>query len=222
VNLTHSDDDSWHRARRRWHDRHSLGHFPRQVPDERKRTSSLSDTANYSCIEPLRDGRRMEIRALRPDDRDELLAAVKRIAAPSLYRRFFGVKRNFTETEIAFFLNIDFIDHVALVAVVDEGGQPTIVGGARYVTVEPGKAELAFAVIDQYQNQGIGAALMHHLGKIARDAGLAELVAEVLPENLPMLKVFEKSGYCSSMKREARVIHVRLQLPQEGPVGAAR
>jgi len=182
----------------------------------------LSDTANYSSIEPLRDGRRMEIRALRPDDRDELLAAVKRIAGPSLYRRFFGVKRNFTETEIAFFLNIDFIDHVALVAVVDEGGQPTIVGGARYVVTEPGKAELAFAVIDQCQNQGIGAALMRHLGMIARDAGLAELVAEVLPENLPMLKVFEKSGYCSSMKREARVIHVRLQLPQEGPVGAAR
>src|SRR5579863_2664975 len=194
----------------------------RARPDERKRTSSLSDTANYSSIEPLRDGRRMEIRALRPEDRDELLAAVKRIAAPSLYRRFFGVKRNFTETEIAFFLNIDFIDHVALVAVVDEGGQPTIVGGARYVVTEPGKAELAFAVIDQCQNQGIGAALMRHLGMIARDAGLAELVAEVLPENLPMLKVFEKSGYYSSMKREARVIHVRLQLPQEGPVGAAR
>jgi RimJ/RimL family protein N-acetyltransferase len=192
------------------------------VPDERKRTSSLSDTANYSSIEPLRDGRRMEIRALRPDDRDELLAAVKRIAAPSLYRRFFGIKRNFTETEIAFFLNIDFIDHVALVAVVDEGGKPTIVGGGRYVKVEPGKAELAFAVIDQYQNQGIGAALMRHLGVIARDAGVAELVAEVLPENFPMLKVFEKSGYCSSMKREARVIHVRLQLPQKGPVGAAR
>jgi GNAT superfamily N-acetyltransferase len=192
------------------------------VPDERKRTSSLSDTANYSCIESLRDGRRMEIRALRPDDRDELLAAVKRIAAPSLYRRFFGIKRNFTETEIAFFLTVDFVDHVALVSVVDEGGKPTIVGGGRYVMVEPGKAEVAFAVIDQYQNQGIGAALMRHLGMIARDAGLAELVAEVLPENLPMLKVFEKSGYCSSMKREARVIHVRLQLPQEGPVGAAR
>jgi hypothetical protein len=37
-----------------------------------------------------------------------------------------------------------------------------------------------------------------------------------------MLKVFEKSGYCSSTKREARVIHVSLQLPQQGPVGATR
>jgi len=177
----------------------------------------LSDTANYSIIEPLRDGRRMEVRALRPDDKDELIAAVKRIGAQSLYRRFFGVKRDFTEKEIAFFLNIDFINHVALVAVVDEGGRPTIVGGGRYVKIEPGKAEVAFAVIDRYQGQGIGAALMRHLAAIARNAGLTELIAEVLPDNLPMLKVFERSEYRSSTKREARVIHVSLQLPQKSP-----
>jgi GNAT superfamily N-acetyltransferase len=34
-----------------------------------------------------------------------------------------------------------------------------IVGGGRYVLVEPGKAKVAFAVIDEYQGQGIGAAL---------------------------------------------------------------
>lgn len=157
----------------------------------------------------------MEIRALKPDDKDELIAAVKRIGAQSLYRRFFGVKRDFTEKEVAFFLNIDFIHHVALVAVVDEGGKPTIVGGGRYVAIEPGKAEVAFAVIDRYQGQGIGKALMRHLATIARDAGVAELIAEVLPENLPMLKVFEKSGYRSSTKREAGVIHVSLHLPQK-------
>ena len=175
----------------------------------------MSDTANYSSIEPLRDGGLMEIRALKPDDKDELIAAVKRIGAQSLYRRFFGVKRDFTEKEVAFFLNIDFIHHVALVAVVDEGGKPTIVGGGRYVTIERGKAEIAFAVIDRYQGQGIGTALMRQLATIARDAGLTELIAEVLPENLPMLKVFEKSGYRTGTKREAGVIHVSLQLPQK-------
>ena len=87
------------------------------------------------------------------------------------------------------------------------------------MTIEPGKAEVAFAVIDRYQGQGIGAALMRHLATIARHAGMTELIAEVLPENVPMLKVFEKSGYLSSTKREARVIHVSLQLSQKGPGG---
>jgi hypothetical protein len=37
------------------------------------------------------------------------------------------------------------------------GGRPEIVGGARYVVTKSGEAEVAFAVVDQYQGQGIGA-----------------------------------------------------------------
>ena len=69
-----------------------------------------------------------------------------------------------------------------------------VVGGGRFVVVRPGTAELAFAVIDVYQGQGIGAALMRHLTLLARAGGIKELIAEVLPENIPMLKVFHKSG----------------------------
>jgi len=99
-----------------------------------------------------------------------------------------------------------------LVAVVDENGRPVIAGGGRYVVVQSGKAEVAFAVVDQYQGQGLGAALMEHLAAIARSAGLKELVAEVLADNIPMLKVFEKSGLPVGMKREPQVVHVSLQL----------
>jgi len=53
---------------------------------------------------------------------------------------------------------------------------------------------------------------MHHLAAIARESGLKELIAEVLPDNVPMLKVFEKSGLRLSTTREARVVHVALQL----------
>jgi GNAT superfamily N-acetyltransferase len=172
----------------------------------------MLEAANYSAFETLRNGRRVEIRALRPDDRADLIAAVARSSAQSLYRRFFAVKRDFSEPEIEFFLNVDFVDHVALVAVVDEHGPPVIAGGARYVVVQPGKAEVAFAVVDQYQGQGLGAALMHHLATIARRAGLKELIAEVLPDNVPMLKVFEKSGLPLSVKREPQVVHVALRL----------
>jgi RimJ/RimL family protein N-acetyltransferase len=172
----------------------------------------MMEAAKYSAVQRLRDGRRGEIRALRPADRTELLAAVARTSTQSLYRRFFTVKRRFSEREIAFFLNVDFINHVALVAVVEEGGRPVIVGGARYVVVRPGAAEVAFAVVDQYQRQGIGAALMHHLAAIACEAGLEELIAEVLPENTPMLKVFEKSGFRLSTSRTSGVVHVTLRL----------
>ena len=172
----------------------------------------MSERAEYSAVELMRDGRRVEIRALRPDDRAELLAAIGRASTQSLFRRFFAAKRGFTDQEIEFFLHVDFINHVALVAVMEEDGRPAIVGGGRYIVLQPGKAEVAFAVIDRYQGQGIGTALMRRLAEIARTAGLRELIAEILPENIPMLKVFEKSGLRLSTKREAQVVHVVLEL----------
>ena len=172
----------------------------------------MIDAARYCASDTLRDGRTVEIRALRPEDLSDLIAAVGRASTQSLYRRFFGVKRDFTEKEADFFVNINFVDHVALVALVIEDGRATIVGGGRYVLVQPGKAEVAFAVIDEYQGQGIGGALMRHLTLIARKAALREFVAEVLPQNTSMLKVFAKCGCRMTTRREEGVVHVTLEL----------
>ena len=144
-----------------------------------------------------------------------MLAAVGRTSAQSLYRRFFGAKRHFSESEKTFFLNVDFVNHVALVAVAEDDGRRMIVGGGRYIVVRPGIAELAFAVVDEQQGRGIGAALMRHLVQLARDAGIKELIAEVLPENLPMLKVFQKSGLGMQTKHRAGVVDVTLNLTND-------
>jgi RimJ/RimL family protein N-acetyltransferase len=172
----------------------------------------MLDAANYSAIETLRDAQRLDIRALRPDDRSEFLSAVDRIGPLSLYRRFFTAKSGFTEREKSFFLNVDFDKHVALVALIEEAGRRIIVGGGRYVIVSPGKAEVAFVVIDQYQGKGIGSILLRHLAVIAQAAELKELIAEVLRENVQMLKVFERSGLPFTTISEAEVTHVTLQV----------
>ena len=94
----------------------------------------------------------------------------------------------------------------------EEDGKPVIAGGGRYVDIKPGQAEVAFAVVDQFQGQGIGTALLRHLSSIARKAGLQEFVAEVLPENATMLKVFEKSELKVTTRRESQTIHVVVRL----------
>jgi RimJ/RimL family protein N-acetyltransferase len=172
----------------------------------------MPQAAKYSANEELRDGRLVEIRALRPEDREAFLAAVEGIGAESLRRRFFGAKRSFAEPEIVYFVNVDFVAHVALVAVVKDGVRSTIVGGARYIIVQPGKAEIAFAIVDRYQGQGLGAALMRHLVTIARGAELREFVAEMLAENTSMLKVFAKSGLPLTTKRRPGTVEITLQL----------
>jgi RimJ/RimL family protein N-acetyltransferase len=172
----------------------------------------MPEPGHYRAIEHLRDGREVEIRALRPDDKDDMLAAVGRTGMQSLQRRFFAVKRGFSEKEITFFMNIDFSNHVALVALADEDGRRVIIGGGRYIVVEPGRAEIAFVVIDAYQGQGIGTLLMRHLAAIARSAGLKELIAEVLPENTAMRKVFSKFGFKHGPAGGPQVVHLVLKL----------
>ncbi|KRQ90388.1 GNAT family N-acetyltransferase [Bradyrhizobium valentinum] len=173
----------------------------------------MPEAAEYSVREHLRDDRPITIRALRPDDRAEMLTAIGRTSTQSLQRRFFVPKKGFSEQEMAFFLNIDFESHVAIVAEISEDGRPVIAGGGRYIVVQPGQAEVAFVVVDAYQGQGIGTILMRHLAVLARSAGLKELVAEVLPENTAMLNLFKKFGFQTHSKGSPQVVHLMLQLP---------
>src|SRR4051794_27600548 len=170
------------------------------------------NAAAYTATEHLRSGAPLHIRALRPDDRAEMLAAVGRLGKEASYRRFFAPKRSFSEREIDYFLNVDFVDHVALVALLDGGGGQVIVGGARYIVSRPGCAELAFAIDDPHQKLGIATHLIRHLTGIARAAGLQEFAAEVLAENQPMLKVFNRCGLSIQTRRARDIVHVRLSL----------
>ncbi|MGY2847689.1 RimJ/RimL family protein N-acetyltransferase [Bradyrhizobium sp. USDA 4518] len=167
---------------------------------------------NYAASERLRDGRSVEIRMLRADDQDDMLAAVGRTSSQSLQRRFFGPKRSFSKKEVDFFMNIDFANHVALIALADEDEHEVIIGGGRYVVMDPGMAEIAFVTIDDYQGQGVGTLLMHHLLILARTAGLEQLVAEVLPENTAMRRVFAKFGFQVRRGRDPQVICLALPL----------
>lgn len=160
----------------------------------------------------LRNGSSVQIRALLPSDRAEMLAAIGRASSETLYRRFLAPKRSLSESEVEFFLNVDFKSHVALVAVLSDGEQQRIVGGGRYIVSEDGRAEVAFAVDDQYQKLSIATHLIAHLIEIARAAGLKEFIAEVLPENEPMLKIFRRCGLAMTTRREQGVIHVTLAL----------
>jgi len=172
----------------------------------------MSEASDYLVVEHLRDGRPIEIRALRPNDRDEILVAIGRTSTQSIQRRFFAPKKGFSEKEMDFFLNIDFEGHVALVAQIDEDGRAAIAGGGRYIVVRPGKAEVACTVVDTYQGLGIGTILMRHLAKLARDASLKELTALVLPENTAILKVLREFGFRTASGVQKGELHLTLRL----------
>jgi len=173
------------------------------------------DAANYDVRDALRDGTPVHVRALRPSDRVQMKQALLRMSGDSIVRRFFAPRPSFTAKEVARIMDVDFVGHVALVALV----QGQIVGGARYVVLAPGRAELACAVEDAWQGYGLGKVLLLHLGTIARAAGIHEAVADVLPENVAMLKLLRSSGLPVASARERDATHLTVSLAGGDAVG---
>jgi len=79
--------------------------------------------------------------------------------------------------------------------------------------VGPATAEAAFAVLPRYQGRGIGTALMRHVAALARRAGLQELTAEGLPEDVALLKLFRKSGFGLTTRYGHGAVRLALRLP---------
>ena len=140
--------------------------------------------------------RSLRIRAIRPDDRENLLRGFRHLSPASVRDRFFTVKHDLTETELDYFTRVDFASHVALVAelAVDGAWCPVAVG--RFVRIEelPGHAELAITVIDEFQGLGIGSALLRALIACARQLELSHLDATVFAENRRVSRLFRRSG----------------------------
>src|SRR6266436_9382444 len=79
----------------------------------------------------LHNGASVRVRAIRPDDERRLLALCGRLSPPTLYQRFFSFRRLLPEEAHAF-ANVDYRQRMALVAEVDDGQEPELIGVARY------------------------------------------------------------------------------------------
>ncbi len=175
-----------------------------------------NDMGNYTSTEHLRDGRSVTLRAIRPDDKGLLIDALGKMSPQSLYLRLFSAKRKFSDEEMNQVTAVDFLNVVALVAVLDKDGSGQIVGGGRYIRIGTSgtgqSAEVAFLIDDAYQGLGIGSRLFKHLVAIARESGITQFEAEVLPSNAAMLGLFARSGLPVAKTVTRDSVHVTIQL----------
>ena len=89
-----------------------------------------------------------------------------------------------------------------------------IVGVARYDRApNTDVAEVAVAVVDEFQRRGLGSALMAILGKVAGDHGIKTFALIVLPENQQMLGLLRKMGWIHRAKLSGGVYDISFELP---------
>jgi GNAT superfamily N-acetyltransferase len=170
----------------------------------------MAGEARKYCVDTtMIDGSAVRIRAIRPDDQERLHEHFRGLSEQSIYFRFMGFRRDLSPDDLKRFTELDFKNHVGLVATINENGRERMIGVGRYIVgTEPRRAEVAFAVLDQYQGHGIGTMLLEHLSVIADANGVAEFEADVLGENRQMLEMFAHSGFEAKRTLGSGVVHL--------------
>ena len=163
----------------------------------------------------LNDGTKIHVRPIRPEDESLLHEAVAAMSERTVYFRFFSPLKRMPDALAHRLAVVDYKDRVALVATTHRptGGE-RIVGVARYDRVAGADvAEVAVAVVDEFQRRGLGGALLAILTRVAREHGIKGFSLIVLPENQQMLGLLRKMGWIHHAKLSGGVYDISFDLP---------
>jgi RimJ/RimL family protein N-acetyltransferase len=165
---------------------------------------------------PEQDAWEVEIRPIEPDDKDALARGFERLSEQSRYRRFLSPRGPLSGAELRYFTEVDHHDHEALVAVDPVTGEG--VGVARFVRSDddPGSAEFAIAVVDDWHRRGVGSRLVAALADRAREEQITCFTALALAENEAMLSLLRELGQVRSQASGVGTVELAVDLPATG------
>jgi drug/metabolite transporter (DMT)-like permease/GNAT superfamily N-acetyltransferase len=162
-----------------------------RVEDRQRRLGSICDDPQRVR---LADGAEIGLRPIHDDDEARIARAFVRLSPQSRRRRFLSLAHELTPAQQRYLTIVDHRDHEAVVATEPDSGE--IIGVARYVRLRdrPLVAEVATAVIDEWQSRGIGQALFNALTERAERNGVERFAATVSPENAPIKHWLRRTG----------------------------
>jgi RimJ/RimL family protein N-acetyltransferase len=136
----------------------------------------------------LRDGSRLRLRPIRPEDQDRLSAFYDGLSRQSAYQRFFAVMKRLPPDWAHFLANVDYERRLALIAEHGTPEAPELIGVARYEqTDQVDTAEIAFVIQDGWQGRGLGTLMLDALLAAAEARGIRRFRAYVLAGNMRMI-----------------------------------
>lgn len=177
--------------------------------------ASVCAARSCSARWELPDGRAVTVRAVLAEDLQlESDFVAHGLTQQSRYQRFQTGMSELPPGMARYFTDIDFRQHVALLALADSDGGPQQVGEVRYVCDGelPDQAEFALAVADDWQGQRLGARLLRQLVRIARRHGVRLLYGDVLRSNAPMLALARAQGFTPRPQGDARLVRMAMAL----------
>jgi GNAT superfamily N-acetyltransferase len=170
----------------------------------------------------LRDASAVQIRRIRPDDRDALAAFYAGLSAESRRTRFLGPTGGIALNQSTYFCCPDHEHREGFVAVAGPVGRLDRIVG--HVCVEPDgpfSAEIAVAVADDIQGRGLGRRLVDVAVAWARVDGFTTLTATMLAGNPQIQRLLSGLGLASTTTPVgAGVVEIRINLASGGNAAA--
>ncbi len=160
----------------------------------------------------LRDGTRLHLRPIRPDDAERLIDAYAHLSAHSAYQRFFTVMKRLPPDWARVLADVDYWRRLALVVERAPGEGTDLIAVARYEpTNRTDTAEVAFVVMDGWQGKGIGTILLGDLLEAAVDRGIRRFRAWVLADNTRMLDMLNRFTNVVERRIDAGVVELTFE-----------
>jgi RimJ/RimL family protein N-acetyltransferase len=163
----------------------------------------------------LRDGRTVVLRPIDPSDAERLVDLHNRLSFEAQYYRFFGPKPQLTKEESEYLANVDFHKRFAIVAEAEIEGVKALVGVGRFDINQPALAEAAIVIRDDFQQVGLGSAILERMREVGKGAGLRAFTAEILADNSRMIDLLTANDL---PVEPARSGIVRVEAPLDTPV----
>ena len=153
----------------------------------------------------LSPGERVIIRPVLPQDEDLTSAFFRSLSPRARYDRFMGSLREPPPGLMRRFTQVDYADHVALVAEVFANGREIVIAEARYVRKADRRvAEFAVSVAEPWQGKRLASLLLAKLVCRAAAVGIERIVGETLASNARMLALARKAGFTIRPSAEVR------------------
>jgi GNAT superfamily N-acetyltransferase len=142
-----------------------------------------------------REGYRVTLRLLRPDDAALLIAFFESHTQETVRQRYGYLLAEMSPARAATLVGVDQSREAALGVFEDAHASAPLVAVGRYCMADDGRsAEVAFVVREDRRGLGIASTLLRALMSIARERGLVRLTAQVERDNAAMLAIFRHAG----------------------------
>jgi acetyltransferase len=166
----------------------------------------------------LRDGTPITIRPICPEDEPLMVKFHQTLSDESVQTRYFHTLKLDQRVAHERLVRVCFSDYDRQIALVGARVDPTtgrqeIIGVGRLSkTPHTADGEFAILVSDAWQNRGLGARFLALIIDVAREEGLQNVFAEILPYNLPMQRLCRKRGFEVSEPAGDGVLRAKLAL----------